>query len=458
MHQPGGPATRAPAAPERAAASGAAPAAGRRRWSPPSSEPGGPAGKGAEGDFWKDIMDFFDDFKGEKPEMIAELGKELGISSEHAMDLAIAMAELKREADAAEDRVKALGKSAKDDASEFKKAQLRLAELRIELGKLSEGGFAGQEEFKDVTKEVTKWRNRLAENLGLSQQEIQVLNEMEEVMTKISALETAIAEKKKQDVFAERTREEIAAMVKLTEATKQGSIALEFYNDVTKQVETLRARMEELKFSQEEITQATTAYRETLIQLKDAQDNFSNAAKAAAQATVNSLENVIFATQSVGDAMRQLAQDIARVILRAAILDPLVRSLTGGFTSMFGFGGSGNIAQAGPGGLGLQTGGASLGSGMTFGRGGSFTVGGAGSVDSKLVAFKATPGETVTIDRESHGRESGGGSVNITINAPGADAGTFARIREMVEVEMVPQIIRNSTRNTSASLQRPRFA
>jgi hypothetical protein len=44
-----------------------------------------------------------------------------------------------------------------------------------------------------------------------------------------------------------------------------------------------------------------------------------------------------------------------------------------------------------------------------FQQGGSFTVGGSGGPDSQLVAFRATPGEPVTVG-------GGGGGVSITIN------------------------------------------
>lgn len=64
-----------------------------------------------------------------------------------------------------------------------------------------------------------------------------------------------------------------------------------------------------------------------------------------------------------------------------------------------------------------------------FGGGGAqtgadFTVGGVGGADSQLVAFRATPGERVTVDSPAHPRHSqmrGGVSVvnNVTVQAPG---------------------------------------
>ncbi len=70
----------------------------------------------------------------------------------------------------------------------------------------------------------------------------------------------------------------------------------------------------------------------------------------------------------------------------------------------------------------------------------------------------AKSGERVMVTRPGAPGGGGGGGVTIQINAPGADAGTVARIKEMVRTEMVPQIIQASTQNTLTQLRRPRFA
>jgi hypothetical protein len=54
---------------------------------------------------------------------------------------------------------------------------------------------------------------------------------------------------------------------------------------------------------------------------------------------------------------------------------------------------------------------------MGFASGGSFTVGGSGGTDSSLVAFRATPGEHVTVSPP--GAANGGGraaSLNLSVN------------------------------------------
>lgn len=56
-----------------------------------------------------------------------------------------------------------------------------------------------------------------------------------------------------------------------------------------------------------------------------------------------------------------------------------------------------------------------LGGLLGFANGGSFTVGGGGGIDSQLVAFKATPGETVDVRKP--GQEAGGGNMRVTFAA-----------------------------------------
>ena len=65
-----------------------------------------------------------------------------------------------------------------------------------------------------------------------------------------------------------------------------------------------------------------------------------------------------------------------------------------------------------------------------FRHGGQFKVGGAGGFDSQLVAFKATPGEMVTITPEN---DMGGGGSTFNINARYADAGVTRQIERALE-------------------------
>ncbi|TDX72598.1 hypothetical protein EDE05_12819 [Neorhizobium sp. R1-B] len=66
-----------------------------------------------------------------------------------------------------------------------------------------------------------------------------------------------------------------------------------------------------------------------------------------------------------------------------------------------------------------------------FANGGSFQVGGAGGVDSQLVAFKASPNETVSVTKP--GQRMGGNMIYApVINAPNSDAAGLARLERRV--------------------------
>jgi hypothetical protein len=78
------------------------------------------------------------------------------------------------------------------------------------------------------------------------------------------------------------------------------------------------------------------------------------------------------------------------------------------WSGIFGGGGGGAAVAAGIGGL------------MGFARGGEFEVGGSGGVDSQLVAFRASPNETVTIRRpDQMGGDTGDLHVTVGIRDDG---------------------------------------
>ena len=68
---------------------------------------------------------------------------------------------------------------------------------------------------------------------------------------------------------------------------------------------------------------------------------------------------------------------------------------------------------------------------LGFQHGGQFKVGGVGGADSKLVAFKATPGEQVTVETPGQQKKGGG---NVTyIDARGVDPGQMDRLIKVVK-------------------------
>ncbi len=111
---------------------------------------------------------------------------------------------------------------------------------------------------------------------------------------------------------------------------------------------------------------------------KGAIEGVNTAAADAGGAFARFAEDAILRTRSLSEAVRALGRDIAGIVLRKTVTGPIGTAI------------SDVIKGAFPG----------------FQHGGSFTVAGAGGPDSQLVAFRATPGETVTVTPP--GRGAGG--------------------------------------------------
>ena len=92
--------------------------------------------------------------------------------------------------------------------------------------------------------------------------------------------------------------------------------------------------------------------------------------------------------------------------------------------------------------------------GVSGARGADFIVPPGFLQDSFRV--NVSSGERVQVTPE--GERGNGGDINVTINAPGADAGTVERIKEIVRVELAPQIIQAASDTTVSRLKRPSFA
>lgn len=121
---------------------------------------------------------------------------------------------------------------------------------------------------------------------------------------------------------------------------------------------------------------------------------------------------------SFKDMATSIIQDLIRIQLRAQI----VNALTGIFGSFF----SPAAAPAG----------GALGAGLPVAaRGLDFTVGGVGGQDSQIVAFRATPGESVSVKTPGQQAMAGGGGFSFSqtnhLHAQGADA---ARIEALLPV------------------------
>lgn len=118
-----------------------------------------------------------------------------------------------------------------------------------------------------------------------------------------------------------------------------------------------------------------------------------------------------------------MISDIARLAFQSFVTKPLqgvLQSFLGNFLPGAGGGGGfGNLFSS------IGSGFSNIFSGIGFATGGDFTVGGGGGVDSQLVAFRASPGERVSVSRPGQEGGNGGGSTQIVFNISTPDVQSF---------------------------------
>lgn len=167
---------------------------------------------------------------------------------------------------------------------------------------------------------------------------------------------------------------------------------------------------------------------------------FSNAFKSMEDQLVEFVKTGKFSFSSLADS---IISDLARIAIRQSITQPLASALGSvlpsigqGIAGALGFGGGSTIASNDN---YVTGGGASLGSLPKFASGGSFTVGGSGPTDSQVVAFRATPGERVSVQTPAQQQQesmNGSGRQTVApvihIDARGAQLGVADEIRRMI--------------------------
>lgn len=132
-------------------------------------------------------------------------------------------------------------------------------------------------------------------------------------------------------------------------------------------------------------------------------------------------EDAVIEGKKAGEVIKSLGKDIARLILRQQITEPLAKAGTSFFGDIFkGFNLKGLLG---------------------FASGGSFTVGGGGGTDSQVVAFRATPGEQVTVKTPAQQAAGGGGMVQVVLNI---STGVSATVRQEI-AQLIPQIQQAAT-------------
>lgn len=178
-----------------------------------------------------------------------------------------------------------------------------------------------------------------------------------------------------------------------------------------------------------------------------------------AQGAAGAVGNAI--ADPISGAFQQQGQGVATGIANAftnqggSLIDKLISALTGGGSG--GGGGLGSLFGGGSGGGlggifdGLFGGGGGGGvdpvTGIGFASGGSFMVKGNGGIDQQTVAFRATPGERVTIQPPGENNMPMAGAVHVTFNVTTPDADSFRRNQGQLALQAQSTLSRASRRN-----------
>lgn len=236
-------------------------------------------------------------------------------------------------------------------------------------------------------------------------------------------------------VDATKFRRELDMMGERIEAMKQGPQALDIFEGIDAPIIEFRQALEDAGISGQLGIDLLWEYGRKTREIYELQQRMSDVARQSAQAITNGLEDIIVKGENAKDTIKGLIAELIRMGIRAAVLDPLTRGMSGMFSKL-------NFPV-----MGAKAGGGSVRAG------GTYRVNERGDE-----LFTPSVNGSITPAHKLGGGGGGGGGVSVTIHAPGADAGTIGRIREMVVTEMVPQIVAAATRNTMNSMKRPRFS
>ncbi len=142
----------------------------------------------------------------------------------------------------------------------------------------------------------------------------------------------------------------------------------------------------------------------------------------------------------------EFTASIEKLLLKLVVINPLLNSLglggDKGLPTAWGSSGAGGVTGGGGAGAGFSLIGmlGGLGKLLGFQHGGEFVVGGMGGTDSQLVAFKATPGERVSVGDRNDARRSGPGDINIIQNISGVHSDSFRANRHQITGDAVRAI------------------
>ena len=187
------------------------------------------------------------------------------------------------------------------------------------------------------------------------------------------------------------------------------------------------------------VLRTAAAYEETLNQARSLTDQMSEFSREAARNMQDAFAQFLFDPFDDGlsgmlDSFDKILQQMVAEAAAAKIFDFLGQK--GGAAK--GQAGTGDILS---GVLNLA------GDLFGFANGGAFTVGGGGGIDSQLVAFKATPGERVSIETPAQQGQGGGRPIVVQMNIQTPDANSFQRSQGQIMQRAQASLARAARRN-----------
>jgi len=317
-------------------------------------------------------------------------------------------------------------------------------------------------EALDIFENITEPAEAFRKVLEATNEDVNTQNDMWErfkaIITETIALEAKLADAKSKATkeankraSAENKMNEALAVAKdkikqlrlQTAALATGPESLEIFEKVEAPIARMAEAFRKAGFEMSVVRPILDDYRDALEDMLQLTNRWARAGTSAANAIVNGFERIITRSGDVKDVLRDLARELLKIIIRVGFLDNIQGVLSG-------------IFRGSP--VPAPTGHPDFNPAMEFASGGSFKIRGSGGSDNVPVSFMAKAGETVSVRRGDQMGGGDGGGLTINISAPGADAGTIARLKEIVRSELAPQIIQASTDHTMARLRRPGFA
>lgn len=360
----------------------------------------------------------------------------------------------------------------------------RTIELKEEIEDLTETALAGLAERLGLVGATAE--ELAAAQAAIELQSARAADAIDKQTAALEAFEDAMPEaidelmdlQKQLKVFEEQGIKAFEELVATQEIRKAGEemakLAENFPGDQqTEELRRLKAEFPEITVGARTLEEALRKIGETTEQMQQRVEAATSKTNDFAELLGASFESLFESAIAGGEGFREvigaLIQDLVKLTLRLLVIKPLIEALTGFFGGGAAIGKKSTTTQTG---LPLTKPGVTIATakGAVFNRAGLVPFAGGGLITQPTVfPFKGGVGLAGEAGAEAIlplvrrrgklGVEGGGkGGINIEINAPGADEGTVARIRGIIEVELVPQIIKASTQNTINRLRTPRFS